>query len=173
MNHSETYQTPPALVTLAAQLLQLARSHGLLLASAESCTGGRIGAALTAVPGSSDAYSGGVIAYQNAVKENLLGVPAALLQAHGAVSEPVVRAMATGARLALGADWAVSTSGIAGPGGGSPEKPVGLVWIGIAGPQGCWAFRNIFSGGREEIQSASVYTAMGLLRQTLQKQINE
>ena len=160
---------PSGLATLAAQVLQMARKRGIRLASAESCTGGRIGAALTSIPGSSDCYPGGVVAYQNAVKERLLGVPAQLLLEHGAVSEPVARAMAEGARKALDADWAVSTSGIAGPGGGSEEKPVGLVCMGIAGPQGNFAYRHIFSGTREEIQSQSVYTVLELLLRHLQE----
>ena len=167
-NTQDHFILPPELAILAARVLQMARERGIRLASAESCTGGRIGAALTAIPGSSDCYQGGVIAYQNAVKETLLGVPAQLLLVHGAVSEPVARSMAQGARKALDADWAVSTSGIAGPGGGSEEKPVGLVCMGIAGPQGDFAYRHIFSGTREQIQSQSVYTVLELLLRHLQ-----
>lgn len=165
----DDFLLPQGLNSLAAQVLLMARERGLRLASAESCTGGRIGAALTAIPGSSDCYQGGVIAYQNAVKEKLLGVSGALLSEHGAVSEPVARAMAQGARKALEADWAVSTSGIAGPGGGSETKPVGLVCMGIAGPRGDYAYRHIFSGTREEIQSQSVYTVLELLLRHLQE----
>lgn len=170
MNTNSTFSISAVQLEQAAILLQAARTRGLMLASAESCTGGRIGAALTAIAGSSDAYAGGVIAYQNSVKEKLLGVPADILHRHGAVSEPVVRAMAAGARMALGADWAVSTSGVAGPGGGSSEKPVGLVWIGIANPNQTWAFQYFFSGERNAVQSESVYTAMGLLLQLIESE---
>ena len=108
---------------------------GQTLAVAESCTGGAVGAALTAVPGSSAVFAGGVIAYSNAVKQQLLGVPAALLDEHGAVSEPVVKAMAEGLLSRFHCDWGIAISGVAGPGGGTVEKPVGMVCLALAGPE--------------------------------------
>src|SRR5215211_4572335 len=114
---------------LAAVLLDLCRARGLTIGVAESCTGGLLGARLTAIPGSSDVVIGGVIAYSNAMKVSLLGVPEAAVRDHGAVSESVVRAMASGARAATGARIGVGITGIAGPGGGTEDKPVGTVWI--------------------------------------------
>ncbi len=162
------YILPNALTAFAARLLQTARSNGWHLATAESCTGGRIASTFTAVAGSSDCYMGGVVAYQNSIKSSLLLVPTTLLDRHGAVSEPVALAMATGARQTLNADWAVATTGIAGPGGATPTKPVGLVWIAVAGPTGATAFQHFFSGTREQIQSASVYMALSHLETALQ-----
>ncbi|MGA1004427.1 competence/damage-inducible protein A, partial [Vulcanococcus sp.] len=123
--------------SLAEVVLQQLRLRGQTVAVAESCTGGGLGAALAAVPGASDVFLGGVIAYANGVKQGLLGVPAELLQAHGAVSDPVAQAMAEGARRVTGADWGLAITGVAGPGGGSNENPVGLVHLASAGPDGC------------------------------------
>ncbi|MEA5417334.1 CinA family protein, partial [Synechococcus sp. BA-132 BA5] len=135
-------------------------------AVAESCSGGGLGAALVAVPGASEVFLGGVIAYANAVKQNVLGVPAELLAAHGAVSDPVAEAMAAGARRLSGASWAVAVTGIAGPGGGSTEKPVGLVHIAVAGPDGCRSEAVRFGSGRERtwIQTLSVGESLNRLR---------
>lgn len=152
----------------ATLLLQTARELGVQLGTAESCTGGRIAAALTAIAGSSDCFNGGIVAYQNQIKHELLGVPESLLAQHGAVSEPVVLAMAQGARHALHADWAIATSGIAGPGGGTAQKPVGLVWFAVAGPQQTLAVHHFFSGNREQIQISSVSIGIELLQQQLQ-----
>ena len=115
------------------------KQHHLTLATAESCTGGSLAQQLTAMAGASEYYRGGIVAYSNEVKECALGVRHETLLAHGAVSEETVREMAEGARQRLGADYAVATTGIAGPGGGTPEKPVGTVWVGIAGPHGTTA----------------------------------
>lgn len=120
--------------TMEAVVGQLLTERGWTLATAESCTGGLIAQRVTDVPGSSAYFLGGVVSYSNASKAAALGVPAELIETHGAVSEPVVRAMAEGARARFGSDFAVATSGISGPGGGTEEKPVGLVWIAIAGP---------------------------------------
>ena len=120
--------------TLESVVLDGLAARGLTVATAESCTGGSVAARLTSVPGSSRAVVGGVVAYDNRVKTSLLGVPEALLTEHGAVSEAVVRAMAEGVRSRLGADVGVATSGVAGPGGGTPEKPVGTVWIAVSWP---------------------------------------
>ncbi|MEY2645938.1 MAG: hypothetical protein RLZZ611_2587 [Cyanobacteriota bacterium] len=155
--------------SLAAVVLRLLRERGQTLAVAESCTGGGLGAAVAAVPGASDLFLGGVIAYANAVKQTLLGVPAALLAAHGAVSDPVAVAMAEGARRCTGADWALAITGVAGPGGGSAEKPVGLVHIAVAGPDGCLSEGVRFgaSRGRHWIQTLSAGEALDRLRRRL------
>jgi nicotinamide-nucleotide amidase len=151
---------------LAAVVLGQLRARGQTLAVAESCTGGGLGAALAAVPGASEVWLGGVIAYANAVKQELLGVPAALLEQHGAVSDPVAQAMAAGARRATGADWALAITGVAGPGGGSDAKPVGLVHIAVAGPDGCSSEGVRFSPsrGRAWIQTLSAGEALNRLR---------
>jgi nicotinamide-nucleotide amidase len=155
--------------SLASVVLQLLRQRGQTLAVAESCTGGGLGAALAAVPGASDVFLGGVIAYANGVKEGLLKVPADVLAAHGAVSDPVAQAMAEGARRATGADWALAVTGVAGPGGGSAEKPVGLVHLAVAGPDGCRseAVRFGASRGRAWIQLLSAGEALDRLRRRL------
>jgi len=116
----------------AANLIKLATKKNITIATAESCTGGLIGAAITAIPGSSTPFKGGIIAYDNKVKHKLLGVPPGMIAKYGAVSREVARNMAKGAVEALGVDMAVSVTGIAGPGGGSEEKPVGTVWMGLA-----------------------------------------
>jgi nicotinamide-nucleotide amidase len=152
--------------SLAAVVLELLRQRGQTLAVSESCTGGGLGAALAAVPGASDVWLGGVIAYANSVKQGLLGVPAELLQAHGAVSDPVAQAMAEGARRATGADWALAITGVAGPGGGSDAKPVGLVHLAVAGPDGCSSEGVRFgaSRGRAWIQTLAAGEALNRLR---------
>ena len=147
----------------AAHLLELARAQGLTIATAESCTGGLVGAAITAVPGSSDVYLGGFITYSNAMKRALLGVPAAALEAFGAVSEPVAEEMARGARMATGADLAVSVTGIAGP-GGSQHKPEGRVCFGLAQEAGIRAQTVEFGAlGRDAVRAAARDHALALL----------
>ncbi len=155
--------------SLASVVLAALRQRGQSLAVAESCTGGGLGAALAAVPGASDVFVGGVIAYANAVKQQLLGVPAALLREHGAVSDPVARAMAEGVKRQTGSTWALAVSGIAGPGGGSPDKPVGLVHLALAGPQGCTSEGVQFgaSRGRGWIQTLSIGESLNRLRLAL------
>ena len=155
--------------SLASVVLQRLRQRGETLAVAESCTGGGLGAALTAVPGASDVFLGGVIAYANALKQALLDVPAALLQEGGAVSDPVAIAMAEGVRRRTGSTWALAVTGIAGPGGGSAEKPVGLVHIALAGPQGTTSSPVRFgeSRGRTWIQTLTVGEALNRLRLAL------
>ncbi len=147
----------------AEHLLELARARGLSIATAESCTGGLVGAAITAVPGSSDVYLGGFITYSNAMKRALLGVPAAALEAFGAVSEPVAGEMARGACAAAGADLAVSVTGIAGP-GGSEHKPEGRVCFGLAGPAGIRTETVEFGApGRAAVRAAACAHALELL----------
>ena len=131
------------------------------LATAESCTGGLIGATLTAVAGASDVFQGGVISYQNGVKEALLGVSPETLARVGAVSADCARQMALGARRALGAGIAVSATGIAGPGGATPGKPVGLVYVGVAWGEGlAEAFENHFTGDRDAVRAQTVRKAL-------------
>ena len=152
---------------LAALVLDRARAAGVRLAVAESCTGGLVGARLTEVPGSSDVFAGGIIAYENVAKSSLLGVPAALLEREGAVSEPVAAAMAEGALERLGADLAVSVTGIAGPGGGTDAKPVGTVCFGLAGRGATATSRSILIGSRSEIRRRAAQAALFLLFQRL------
>ncbi len=136
------------------------KARGLMLATAESCTGGLIAGALTKVSGSSDWFRGGVVAYANGVKAKLLGVPQEALLRHGAVSESVVLAMARGALDALDAQVAVAVSGVAGPTGGTPDKPVGTVWIAWAWPGGEQAVRYLFPGDREAVRMGTVEHAI-------------
>lgn len=143
------------------------RAAGQTVAVAESCTGGGLGARLTALPGSSDYVLGGVISYADEVKTALLGVDPAVISRHGAVSAECAEAMAVGARTRLGSDWALAITGVAGPGGGTPEKPVGLVHIARAGPGGVVHAVRRRGGGREAIRSASVAAALHLLREAL------
>lgn len=151
-------------VSTAELVLQLLRERGLTLATAESCTGGLVGARLTEIPGSSDVYVGGAVAYSNDVKERALGVPAETLAEHGAVSTETALAMAYGALAAYGADVAVAVTGVAGPGGGTEEKPVGLVHVAAAGPMGQRAARLDFPGDRETIRARAVTSALHLVR---------
>lgn len=138
------------------------------LATAESCTGGLVGAALTSLPGSSAWFLGGIIAYSNSLKQRLLGVSPGVLARHGAVSPETARAMAEGARAATGADIAVSLTGIAGPDGGTPAKPVGLVYMAVAGPGGTPCYEHRFPGNRAEIRSAAVKSALLHVREMLE-----
>ena len=157
-----------AMLDEAAALLGALQAKGLTLATAESCTGGLIAAALTAIPGSSATVLAGYVTYSNEAKTRMVGVPAAMLAAHGAVSEPVARQMAEGARRDAGADIAISCTGIAGPGGGSAAKPVGLVFIGCAARgQPTHVERHIFAGDRTAIRAATVAAAFALIRRTI------
>ncbi len=149
----------------AARLLDACRTRGLRLATAESCTGGLIAATLTAIAGSSDVVDRGFVTYSNAAKTQMLGVPADLIAAVGAVSEPVAARMAEGALARSAADIAVAVTGVAGPGGGSAEKPVGLVWFGLAARgRAARAERRDFAGDRAEVRRRSVAVALQLIR---------
>ena len=154
-------------------VLALCRERGWTLASAESCTGGLVAARLTSVPGSSDVFLGGVVAYADEVKQRELAVPAALLAAHGAVSPEVAEAMARGARDRLGIDVAVAVTGIAGPGGGTPEKPVGLVYLHVEGPDGGVGREFSFPGDRASIRARSAVGALHLVRRLLTRSRDE
>jgi nicotinamide-nucleotide amidase len=136
------------------------------LAVAESCTGGLLGGRLTGVPGSSRVFLGGIISYSNAAKQLLLGVPEDLLATHGAVSAPVAEQMARGARERLGSDIAVSVTGIAGPEGGTPEKPVGLVYLGLSDRSGERSQRHLFMGGRADVRTRSILAALDWVRRS-------
>jgi nicotinamide-nucleotide amidase len=153
---------------LAEATLRLLTGAGQTLATAESCTGGLVSAWLTDVPGSSAAYVGGVVSYRNDVKESSVGVPGSLLVEHGAVSEPVARSMAEQVRRRLATDWGVGITGIAGPGGGTADKPVGLVHWAVAGPEGTWHQSRVFSGDRSVVRRWSASSALDLLRRQLQ-----
>lgn len=166
---------------LAGVVGELLRERGASVTTAESCTGGWLGRRITAVPGSSDYYPGGVVTYSDRLKEQLLGVPAATLAEHGAVSEPVAHAMALGARRRLGATYALAVTGVAGPGGGSEEKPVGTVHLALAGPADTDGdgegdgdagrvieHRRVrFPGGRERVRWMSTQLALEMLRRHL------
>jgi len=152
---------------LAEVVLELSRSLGLSIGVAESCTGGMLGARLTAIPGSSDVVRGGVIAYDDAVKRSLLGVPEAMLREHGAVSDPVARAMAAGVKTAIGVDAALAITGVAGPGGGTEEKPVGTVWIALDFRGDVQSRRYIMVGDRAEVRHRSAQAALEMLRRRL------
>lgn len=155
---------PEDILRLAQQIVATSTARGLMLATAESCTGGLVAAALTAVPGSSAALDRGFVTYSNTAKRQMLDVPEATLAAHGAVSEATARAMAQGAVARSDAAVGVSVTGVAGPGGGSAEKPVGLVHFAAQGPGGLVHREERFGDiGRDEIRLASVRVALSLL----------
>lgn len=153
------------LILQAAALLEAARASGDVIATAESCTGGLVSAALTAVPGASDVFDRCFVTYSNAAKSEMLGVPYWLIEKHGAVSEDVARAMAGGALTHSNASMAVAVTGIAGPSGGTPDKPVGLVHFAAGRPDGPMHHERILFGelGRDEIRRRSVKQALALL----------
>lgn len=155
---------PADIQILARKVVEAARARGLMVAAAESCTGGLVSGALTSVAGSSAVVERGFVTYSNAAKSELLGVPADLIERHGAVSEPVARAMADGALARSAAQVSVAVTGIAGPGGGSDDKPVGLVHFAAAGPAGLIHVERRFGDpGREAVRLDSVRVALGLL----------
>jgi nicotinamide-nucleotide amidase len=155
---------PDDIETLARKVVETATARGLMVAAAESCTGGLVSAALTSVAGSSAVVERGFVSYSNAAKSELLGVPADLIERHGAVSEPVARAMAEGALARSAAQVSVAVTGVAGPGGGSADKPVGLVHFAAAGPRGRVHVERRFGDiGREAVRLASVRVALDLL----------
>lgn len=162
---------PDEITELATKVIVAASKRGWMVATAESCTGGLVAGALTGLAGSSAVVDRGFVTYSNAAKTALLGVPGSVLETHGAVSEPVARAMAEGAREQSGTDLSVSITGIAGPGGGSPGKPVGLVHFGCASPTGIVHERHVFEGlDREGVRLASVRTALRMLLNACESQ---
>ncbi len=152
---------------LAGVVLQQLRSRKTRLAVAESCTGGLLGGRITAIPGSSEVFAGGIVAYDDAVKRGMLDVSAALLKPHGAVSEEVVRAMVAGALRRFGVAAGLAVTGIAGPSGGTPEKPVGTVWLAAAFGQDTRVLKRIFPGDRAEIRARAAQAALDLLRRLI------
>jgi nicotinamide-nucleotide amidase len=154
-------------------VLGLCRARGWTLATAESLTGGLVTGRLTSVPGSSDVVAGGIVAYADTVKESELGVPAALLAEHGAVSPETAAAMAAGARARLGADVAISSTGIAGPGGGTATKPVGLVYLHVETPEASRGIEFSLPADRESVRTRSVVAALHLARRLLSQNRDE
>lgn len=159
----------PEIRTAAEAALAACRARGWTLATAESCTGGLIAGALTAISGSSDVVSGGFVTYANAAKRDLLGVSEALLATHGAVSEPVAKAMAEGARARTRAQIAVAATGIAGPSGGTASKPVGTVHVGLAVAGRDTAHRHlVLVGDRDAVRRQTVLAALNMIREAAQ-----
>ncbi len=156
--------------TLEVQVGNALKQQGWTLALGESCTGGLVAHRITEVAGSSEYFLGGVVAYSNPVKHGLLQVPAATLERHGAVSEETALEMARGARVVLGADVGLSVTGIAGPGGGTIEKPVGLTVLAVSTPAGDWIERHVWSGDRQANKQASAEAALRLLLRALGKE---
>lgn len=155
-------------ISLAAEVGHLLRDRGDTLSTAESCTGGGIGYVITEVAGSSAWFNGGLITYTNALKQQWLNVPESVLNEHGAVSAACVEAMALGACKAAGADWGLAVSGVAGPGGGSVDKPVGLVWMAIASGTQVESFSENFSGDREAVRLQTIDCILQRLLKKLQ-----
>ncbi|MEO1041517.1 MAG: CinA family protein [Pseudomonadota bacterium] len=155
----------PTSQRLAEAVVTQAASEGLTAVTAESCTGGLVSAALTSVPGSSAAFTYGFVTYANEAKQDLLGIPPELIRAHGAVSRQVAEAMAAGALARSGADISVAVTGVAGPGGGTAQKPVGLVWFALGGPFGIRAERRLFPDtSRDLVRMHAARTALRLLQ---------
>jgi PncC family amidohydrolase len=150
------------LLPLVERLASAAERRGYRLAAAESCTGGGLSSAITDLAGVSSVFLGGVVSYANEVKEHVLGVPADVLRQHGAVSEPTARAMAEGVCRVIGAEVGFGITGVAGPGGGSAEKPVGLVYIAVATPRGTRVRRDVWPGDRAQIRRSSIDAALRL-----------
>ena len=157
------------IVEIARALQALCGERGLTVATAESCTGGLVAHAITEVPGSSGHFRGGIVAYSNEVKEAQLGVPAEAIRAHGAVSAQVARAMAEGARRTLGSSLGAGVTGVAGPDGGSAEKPVGLTYVAVAGPGGVEVRRFIWAGDRRANKLSSADAVLRLLLEAAQR----
>ena len=162
-SHVYAYDDEP----LEGAVVRLLKERRRTLAVAESCTGGTLAGRITDIPGSSEVFLGGVVAYSNEAKAALVGVDRGMIAEHGAVSGPVAKALATGARTRFGADFGIGITGIAGPGGGTPEKPVGLVWIALADESGVEAVRHHFLGIRADIRNRAVQAALTMLRDRL------
>lgn len=158
--------------TLESAVGDLLKAYGKTLSTAESCTGGMISSLITSVPGSSEYFLGSVTSYANGVKENVLGVPAEIITEHGAVSSECVAAMAEGVRRITSSDYSVATSGIAGPGGGSEEKPVGTVWIGVSSDNGTETFRLKFNSDRKRNIERFSSSALHILLNKIKKELN-
>ena len=153
----------------AARLVAVCKQKTLTLGTAESCTGGGVAEAITAVAGSSSAFTGGFVTYTNELKMALLGVSSEVIDTETEVSHACAKAMAEGARKRLGTTYALSTTGYAGPGGGTKEKPVGLVYISVASPETTVVTKNLFTGNREEVRLQTVAKALSLLTNEIRK----
>ncbi len=147
---------------------QLTR-RGERVALAESCTGGLVAEMLTGVPGASNVFDLGVVAYANETKQSVVGVASDLLATHGAVSGPVARALAEGIRRVGGATWGIGITGIAGPSGGTPEKPVGTVYVALAGPSGTEVVHRVWRGDRDRVRKTTAYEALDMLRRATRR----
>ena len=158
--------------TLESAIGEMLKNAGMTLSTAESCTGGMISSLITSVPGSSEYFLGSVTSYANSTKQNILGVPAEIIAEHGAVSSECVAAMAEGARRITSSEYSVATSGIAGPGGGSTEKPVGTVWIGVSSEKGTETFRLKFNSDRKRNIERFASSAMHILLNKIKKELN-
>lgn len=158
--------------TLESAIGEMLKNAGMTLSTAESCTGGMISSLITSVPGSSEYFLGSVTSYANSAKQNILGVPAEIIAEHGAVSSECVAAMAEGARRITSSDYSVATSGIAGPGGGSTEKPVGTVWIGVSSEKGTETFRLKFNSDRKRNIERFASSAMHILLNKIKIELN-
>ncbi len=167
MTLMKSIQTIETLEKTTAQIIATLQERGETIAFAESCTGGRIAAAFTAISGSSAIFSGSVVSYANHIKQQWLGVHPKTLEQHGAVSQECVHEMLSGILTMADADYAIAVSGIAGPTGGSVEKPVGTVYIGIRTPQDETIYHHVFAGNRTAVQEASVYFAIQTLGEKL------
>lgn len=157
--------------TLQECIGRVLKKHGKTVSAAESCTGGTISALFTGMPGSSEFYLGSVTSYANSVKTEVLGVPAEIIASHGAVSSECVAAMAEGVRKLTGSDYSVATSGIAGPGGGTEEKPVGLVWIGVSSQKGTETLKLTFRGDRKRNIERFASSALDTLRKKIESEL--
>ena len=158
--------------TLESCIGKLLKQHGKTISTAESCTGGLVASMITSVPGSSEYYLGSVVSYANSVKQEVLGVPAEIIKEFGAVSSECVGAMAEGVRKLTGTDFSVATSGIAGPGGGSAEKPVGLVWIGVSSQSGTQTYKLTFNSDRKRNIERFASSALYKILKKLEKELN-
>ena len=153
--------------TLEEAIVALLSKNDLSITTAESCTGGLLSARIVNVPGASDVFKGGYITYSNKLKRNVIGVKKKTLEAYGAVSEQVATEMAEGARTEAKADVAVAITGIAGPGGGSPEKPVGLVYIGVATKSGTYVEKFNFNGSRNKVRANATVASLAMIRKAI------
>jgi len=151
------------LFSKAEQITRFCQTQHLTLGCAESCTVGLISSVLGSIPGCSHVLRGGIVAYQRIVKEQILQVPPSILDLHGEVSRETALSMASGLKTILSCDWAIATTGIAGPSGGTPENPVGTVWIALSGPQSTSAQQFLFTGTRNQIRLSAVYKTLELL----------
>jgi nicotinamide-nucleotide amidase len=163
----------PAIIDAAYTLVHQLRAQSSSVTTIESCTGGQVGAAITAISGSSAVYPGGVITYSDALKHQLVEVEQATINGHGAVSEQTAQEMAQGGRSAFCADYAIAITGIAGPSGGTNEKPVGTVWICVAGQNALDCRRFVFPGNRSSVRSGAVYAALSMTNQHLSGKLSE